>query len=436
VTLRRALGAAAAMLVAALLAACAAPVGLPTSEADATAMREHPERMIVLAVANPTDALPTQAGSTVAGYTLAPPYAAGGQARALLADVARDYGLAEVAGWPIAALRLHCVVLRVPDGRSRDELLAALGKDTRVALAQPLQAFDTYGSDAAYNDPYVGLQRGFQEVDAAEAHQRSRGKGVRIAIVDTGADIGHPDLAGRVDAARNFVDRDAAQFTRDRHGTEVAGVIAAIANNRQGIVGIAPEAQVTVLKACWEAGPLGGARCNSFTLAQALAAGLADGAQIINLSLGGPPDELLTRLVALALQRGRIVVGALPPDGSLAGFPVNVPGVIAVGVPDAGSAAALHAPGRDILTLQPGGRYDFGSGSSLAAAHVSAAAALLLAAEPGLDAPRVRALLVASQPGERGTGSINACVALAALADGLPCAARAAQGPPPASRSP
>ena len=191
------------------------------------------------------------------------------------------------------------------------------------------------------------------------------------------------------------MDRDDAQFAHDRHGTEVAGVIAAIANNRQGIVGVAPESRLAVFKACWQTAGAGGSRCNSYTLAQALAAGIADGAPIINLSLGGPPDELLGRLVALAVQRGRIVIGAVPPDGNLHGFPVGVPGVIAVesngGLPAQGHL--LQAPGRDILTLQPGGRYDFGSGSSLAAAHVSAAAALLLSAEPHLDAARVRSLL-------------------------------------------
>jgi subtilisin family serine protease len=355
-----------------------------------------------------------------------------------VAAVARDHGLRELAGWPIRPLRLHCVVLSVPEGRSRDELLAMLARDARVALAQPLQSFATYGDDGAYNDPYVGLQVGFREVDAAEAHRGSRGQGVRIALIDTGVDVAHPDLQGRIDAVRNFVDRDAAQFARDRHGTEVAGVIAALANNRQGIVGIAPEARVSVLKACWHSAGAGSARCNSFTLAQALAAALDDGARIVNLSLGGPPDELLQRLVALAVQRGRIVVGAVPPDGSLAGFPLNVPGVIAVSAASGGTQGpgqALRAPGRDILTLQPGGGYDFHSGSSLAAAHASAAAALLLAADPTLDAPRVRALLEASRSPGTG-GSINACLALRPLRAGLPCGARTVASPQPVQGPP
>src|SRR6185295_2359873 len=265
-----------------------------------------------------------------------------------------------------------------------------------------------------YNDPYADLQRGFVEIDAARAHQSARGQGVRIALIDTGVDTAHPDLQGRIASTRDFVDGNAARFGSDRHGTEVAGVIGAVANNRQGIVGVAPQAMLAVYKACWQRGVAegGGARCNSFTLAQALGASIDDGARIINLSLGGPDDELLGRLVGYALSHGRIVIGAMPPDGKPGGFPSGIPGVIAVdasGTP--GRAGSLQAPGRDILTLEPGGGYDFSSGSSLAAAHASAVAALMLEAAPGMDAATLRAALERSRSG----GSINACAALAGL---------------------
>ena len=138
-----------ALLLAALLAGCAgAPAALPALDADSVAMREHPERLIVLAVANPKASVATQAGSTVAGYSIAPPYAAGSEAREVLASVAREYGLREVTGWPIAPLRLHCVVLEITSGRPRDELVAELARDRRIALAQPLRTFETYGSDS------------------------------------------------------------------------------------------------------------------------------------------------------------------------------------------------------------------------------------------------------------------------------------------------
>ena len=79
----------------------------------------------------------------------------------------------------------------------------------------------------------------------------SRGEGVRVAIIDTGVDASHPDLAGRVVKQENFV--DGSKSGRDRHGTAVAGVIAAVENNSQGIVGIAPAARLYAMRACWPA---------------------------------------------------------------------------------------------------------------------------------------------------------------------------------------
>jgi subtilisin family serine protease len=409
------------------LAGCAsAPGGAPV--VGMQAMREHPERLIVVAVANPKASGSVVAGSISAGYASLQPYLAGAHARQAIDALKRSHGVTELAAWPIQALRLHCAVLELPAGVARDELLQALSRDPRFEIVQPLQSFDGQSQfGTAYNDPYAPLQRGLAEIEAAQAHLGSRGQGISIAIIDTGVDASHPDLQGRVASARNLVDRDAAQFGRDRHGTEVAGVIAAVANNRLGIVGVAPEATLRIYKACWQRAG-GGARCNSFTLALALAAGLDDGAQVINLSLSGPPDELLGRLVKHAISQGRIVVGAVPADGSLDGFPLGVAGVIAVdsmGRPE--RSGVLKGPGRDILTLVPGGHYDFSSGSSLAAAHVSGVVALLLAVP---DAPRpasVRALLESSRLRPDGTGSVSACGAIAALRRSVSCSIPAAR---------
>lgn len=391
-------------------------------------MRERPERLIVVAVANPKVSRGVVAASTAAGYASLQPYLGGAHARQAIDALKRRHDLKEVAAWPIQALHLHCAVLELPAGVARDEVMRALSSDPRVEIVQPLQSFYGLGQTGpVYNDPYAALQRGFTEVQAAQAHLGSRGQGVSVAIIDTGVDATHPDLQGRITSMRNLVDRDAAQFGRDRHGTEVAGVIAAVANNHLGIVGIAPEATLRIYKACWQhAG--GGARCNSFTLALALAAGLDDGARIINLSLAGPPDELLGRLVKSAIDQGRIVIGAVPTNGALDGFPVGVPGVIAVdsaGQPE--RVGVLKAPGRNILTTVPGGHYDFSTGSSLAAAHVSGVIALLLGLH---DSPRpesVRALLERSRVRPDDAGSISACGALAALRQPVNCSAPAAR---------
>src|SRR3984957_11063697 len=238
-------------------------------------------------------------------------------------------------------------------------MLTALAHDRRIRLAQPLQSFAT--RTEGYNDPYVGLQRGFQQMQFAGAHPWSPGGGVKIAIIDRGADPQHPDLRGVVVAAANFVDTDSEQFRRDRHGTEMAGVIAAVANNREGIVGVAPSAHLLVFKACWQLRiDADAARCNSFTLARALVAAFDAHAQIINLSLAGPEDPLLTDLIREGLRRGVLFVGAASDMAA---------GIIEVA--SAGSqpvlGSMLYAPGREILTLLPGGHYDFASGDSIAA---------------------------------------------------------------------
>ena len=380
------------------------------------------QRDIVLAVANPIDPPATHAGSSLLGYTPSKHYGAGQRAAATLAALKRSYGLHEITGWPIKALDLYCVVVKTPPGMARDALLKVLAKDDRVQLAQPLHDYAVYADkpqDAHQDDdPYAGLQRGFVETDAALAHNFSEGDGVHVAIVDTGVDTMHPDLKGRIRDMHNMVDNDAAAFNHDSHGTEVAGVIAANGDNHRGIVGMAPKAVLSIYKACWyPATPHAGARCNSFTLAKALAAIIDTDARIINLSLGGPADPLLDKLLARILEDGRIVVAAVPPDGNVDGFPVDAPGVIVVRVSGASAASpgVLSAPGNDILTTQPGGGYDFTSGSSMAAPHVSGIAALLLSLAPRLNARTVHDLLHRSSKVSNGKLQVNAAAAVAAL---------------------
>ncbi|MFZ0872471.1 MAG: S8 family serine peptidase [Rhodanobacter sp.] len=391
-----------------------------TSSANVSSMDSG--RDIVLAVANPLESPGTHAGTSLLGYIPSTHYGAGQRAVSTLAALTQSYGLHEVAGWPIKALDLYCVVLEPPPGMTRDALLKALGNDKRVQLAQPLQSYSVYADGSPqtrhYNDPYVSLQRGFVETDAALAQNLSQGSGVHIAIVDTGVDMTHLDLQGRIGDTHNMVDDNALTFNRDSHGTEVAGIIAANADNHQGIVGIAPKAILSVYKACWyPPAPNAGASCNTFSLAKALAGIIDSDARIINLSLGGPADPLLNMLLAKLSSEGRIVIAAMPPDGVVDGFPDNAPGVIVVRV--SGTSAAppgvLSAPGTDILTTQPGGGYDFTSGSSMAAAHVSGIVALLLSLTPTLDARTVHDLLLRSSKITHGTLQVNAASAVLAL---------------------
>ena len=422
------------LLAAAAIAVCASAHALPAaSPAGSSAARSTPvngaaaldaRRDIVLAVADPLAPPAMHAGSSLLGYVPASHYGgAGMRAARTLTALKQHYGWRELEGWPIKSLGLYCIVLQPAGGVDRVALLKQLAADGRVQLAEPLRSFSVY-SDAAspshpYNDPYVGLERGFIDTAAARAHAYSQGKGVDVAVVDTGADITHPDLHGQIRGVYNEVDQDAVAFDRDHHGTEVAGIIAAIANNHVGIVGMAPKATLSIYKACWYPPETGaGARCNSFTLAKALAAVLDNtDARIVNLSLGGPADPLLAMLLRKLLGQDRIVVAAMPPDGDLGGFPDAAPGVIVVRTSEASTApvGVLSAPGRDILTTQPDSGYDFSSGSSMAAAHVSGIAALLVSLAPGVDARTIHDLLLHSSETVDGTLHVNAAAAVAAL---------------------
>jgi len=252
---------------------------------------------------------------------------------------------------------------------------------------------------------------------------------VRVAVIDTGVDVDHPDLPMHL-TARNFVDNDAGAFQEDAHGTAVAGVIAAIPDNGIGMAGIAPDVRLFVFKACWRSAPTGvKATCNSFTLAQALSAAIEERVDVINLSLAGPSDPLLTRLVDRAAAAGIIVVGAVPADGLRGEFPTDIASVIAVDAIESGhsNSGILRAPGLDVVSLAPHGHYDFYSGSSLATAEISGLVALLRAQSPHLTARDAQALLAESaavESGEARAAAPNACAALASLMHGKRCAAQ------------
>jgi subtilase family protein len=410
-----------ALLLAVLLAACSsAPVrigsnALPNPSAEAS------DRYIIAAVDNDAEPFVARAGSTPRGYDVMPAYGPAPHATQIMQSLERDYGLHEVSAWPIQPLNMHCAVLEIPAGADRSHLVAQLSQDRRVRLAQPLQTFAT--RTEPYNDPYVGLQRGFLQMQVAQAQHWSQGEGVKIAVIDTGADTLHPDLARNVIAAENFIDSDAERFRADRHGTEMAGVIAAVANNGEGIVGVAPASRLLIFKACWQAhSDADAATCNSFTLARALAAALEARVQVVNLSLSGPSDPLLTDLIQEGVRRGILFVGAV--SGLL-----DQRGVIEVTNSDAHASegAVLRAPGHEILTLLPGGRYDFATGDSISTAQVTGVVALMLARNRTLTASAAYQLLRdTSSVAAGGAGeNIDACAAMVALVGRGSCQATA-----------
>jgi hypothetical protein len=388
-------------------------------------VRTAPQQYIVVAVANPVSGRPGAVGGTAHGYGSNSNYRVSASAAASIRDLAKQYSLTRVSEWPIEQLGMHCVLFRIPPGTTREAVIENLREDKRVLIVQPLNEFES-ATSLSFDDPYARLQANVQALAVAEAHLVSRGNGVRVAIIDTGVDTTHPDLAGRTQLTRNYVDEDTRSFLSDRHGTQVAGLIAAAANNGIGIVGVAPDVKLMALKACWQGTVSAAGRCNSFTIAQAIADALAARAQVINLSLVGPSDPLLEALIDKATAAGIIVVGAASSDARM-GFPAKLPRVIAVAEAEAGGEhpGILRAPARDIVTLVPDGHYDFASGNSLATAQITGVVALLLARNQKLGIVRLRELLAQSSrqhvSTHGGFESVNACLALAMLVRGAAC---------------
>jgi subtilisin family serine protease len=389
-----------------------------------------PNARIVVAISDRPDPVISVGGSPRAYGGIAD-YSGSKGAGVIASQLAQEFELREIAVWTIEVLRLRCMVYELVRGEDAPQTLARVAADPRVRIAQPLHEFETLSDDAAgsytstdaviaYNDPYFGLQRNLEATGVGEAHRWGSGKGVTVAVVDTGLDAQHGDLTGRIRNQVDFVSAAGAPQVVERHATQVAGVIAAVANNALGIIGVAPQTQLSSYRACWSVDEESSrARCNSYTLALALAEAIASDARIINLSLGGPRDPLLEELVTHAVAKGRIVVAARPFDRPHLAFPAAVPGVLAVSESEQTMPLGedvLAAPGRDVLTLAPSGHFDYASGSSLAAAQVSGAVALLLSINRKLDAQAVARLLKDSQsmPG----APINAChAARAAIGD-------------------
>lgn len=323
-----------------------------------------------------------------AGYDTA----RGNEARRRLGErVARRHGLRLLDAWPMPALGVDCMLMEMPPSASETRTLKEVTADPRVAWAQPMHVYRTLGG----GDPLYPLQPAAARWRLSDLHAVATGRDVVVAQLDTGVDMAHPDLRGQIAEARNFV--DAGAVPAEAHGTEVAGIIAARAGNGIGIAGIAPDARLLALRACWQVPDAdGAAACSSFTLAKALQFALLQRAQILNLSLTGPPDMLLERLLDVAMARGVTVVGAADAHAPDGGFPASLDGVLAVaGDPISGHARVWLAPARDIPTTTPGGGFGLVSGSSFAAAEVSGLVALLRQLGPRMTAAQLRDALAA-----------------------------------------
>lgn len=313
--------------------------------------------------------------------------------------------------------------------REGSELQAAahLGSLPHVVWAQPnyLRRIQL-----ASNDPLFGQQWGLQRIQTPAAWDISLGSSsVIVAIVDTGVDLKHPDLQGKLVQGRNLLRPDSPPLDDGGHGTHVAGTIGATINNSIGIVGVASGVSIMPVKAL---------RGNGSGKDTNVAAGIRwatdNGARVINMSFTGTdPSPILSEAVVYATNRNVSLVVAGGNEATAApSYPAATKPAIAVAATDImdrrayfssyGDWVDIAAPGAGILSTYWDGdsTYKSDSGTSMAAPHVSGVIALMLSVRPTLTPLEVQAILKSTadpvgDPG-MGAGRINAARAVAVAA--------------------
>lgn len=276
---------------------------------------------------------------------------------------------------------LDTVVLNIPKETAQQPLPAS----PVVTQSEPNYYVASQDDGFVVNDPRYTEQWALPAIGAPSAWAQlpTDMPKVTVAVIDSGICASHPDLTGRIEAGWDFVENDAVPQDDFGHGCAVAGVIAANTGNGIGIAGVAPNAQIMPLRVL-NANGLG----SYSDVAAAIVYAADNGAQVINLSLGGSsPSSTLENAVNYALSKGVTLVAAAGNNGTEGVlYPAAYPDVVAVGSVDPnmqhssfsnyGAQVDIWAPGRDILTTKRDGSYVLMSGTSFAAPYVAGAEAL------------------------------------------------------------
>lgn len=259
---------------------------------------------------------------------------------------------------------------------------------------------------------------GVKRVNAAGAWGFNTGRGVKVAIIDTGVDYNHPDLAGNYAGGYNAITPSATPLDDHGHGTHVSGTVGAI-RDAKGVVGVAPDARLYGVKVLDAKGS--GTYAN---IVDGIQWAVENGMQVINMSLGGSSGTAaLANAMTAAYKAGVTIVCAAGNDSGPVNYPAKYPEAIAVSALDSadkitsfssrGAEIAFIAPGAKINSTYKGGGYSALSGTSMASPHVAGLAALAVASGSGTPA-QVRASLkkaavsLGLKATEEGAGLINA----------------------------
>lgn len=337
--------------------------------------------------------------------------------------LASKYGLTVVGSWPIALAQNRVIRFQLAPGQTVDGVLSSMKGDSEILGSQPNYLYQRLGG-VTQAEPYP--QYALVKLKIPDAHSIASGRGVKVAILDSGIDGTHPDLLGTVSST--FSAAGESEQIDDAHGTEVAGIIAA----RGTLQGIAPEVRLLDGRILDYTASSGTHMATTLALLRGLDWAVSEKAAVVNLSLSGPDDPLIASAVSDIQHAGIAIVAAAGnggPEGQPS-FPAAYDGVIATTATDDrdslysgathGNYIDVAAPGVDIISPAPHGGYSIVSGTSFAAAHVSGVVALMLSRWPNMKPSDLKLKLeatavdlgVAGRDADFGAGLVNARAAL------------------------
>jgi subtilisin family serine protease len=324
-------------------------------------------------------------------------------------QIARRYNLTRIESQDFPLIGSSLYRWRIGGSGNVSNVIRALGNENIVAGVQPNYVFTlqqeavetsadrTSADKTSANTQGDAAQYVLGELQIEQAHQISTGKNVLVAVIDSEIDTKHADLGGAVVKSYDALGGGESPHL---HGTEMAGAIA----SHGKLLGIASGAQLLAVHAFNDTAGL--ARGYSFAVYKGLQWAIDNNARIVNMSFAGHADPTLGRMLAAAYGKGVVLIAAAGNAGPQSEplYPAADPNVIAVTATDSdehlfamanrGRYIAVAAPGVDILALAPGDTYQLTTGTSVAAAHVSGIAALLLERRPSLKPGDIRAVLI------------------------------------------
>jgi hypothetical protein len=310
-------------------------------------------------------------------------------------ELARRHGLVRLQSQNFPLIGGAIGLFRITDRRSVQAASRELATEASIRSVQPNFRYVLQDQKAALTegDP---AQYALAKLRLPEAHTLAHGANVRVAVIDSGIDVKHPEL---VNAIADSFDALGSKEGPHPHGTGIAGAIVAHAR----LMGSAPAARILAIRAFGVTA--NGTESTSFVILKGLDYATGHGAQIINMSFAGPKDALIERGIAAVAAKGIVMVAAAGNAGPKSPplYPAADIGVIAVSATDAqdklfsasnrGGHIAVAAPGVDIFLPAPDDKYQMTSGTSFSAAYISGLAALVLERNPALKPDEVRVIL-------------------------------------------